>query len=289
MDKEKILLEENNLLKQQLHKLETILSKKALQDQDNIQKIEKLSNIIENLQDENKKLLEKKQRQKHQLQIYQKNSVKLKQLTKELKNKNLLLEEKISTILTKNKQFSKTLVTIINDTKSLKDYITNAKKNIDLSDIKVESKVSLKGKFIGFCFETNSLEIQIHNETYFYSLSEYKCKYLPLYNSRVFIFTDNDSNIQIYGLKDGQFIEEAPIFEFQVKSISISTNKVKLYNNKFGFIDVTIKTELLSSIRLSQTILLKQSVIDEDFYFTLVDNNLKQYDPNEIIKHIKEQ
>jgi len=213
----------------------------------------------------------------------------MQQSIEDLESKLSSIQDEFIQIKYKNKDISANINKFLEEHKTLVTYLHNAKKEETLSDVKIDSKLSLKGKFVNFDFQTSTIELQINNQSYFYPLSSYRCKYLPMFHARVMIFFDELKSQQIYGLDKGSIIEPAEVHEFIIKAIIPSKNQLKLYNREFSYINVEANKNFFvkNNLRASQRVLLKQIIIDEKYYFCMMGDASLHHDEQAILKHIK--
>jgi len=164
-----------------------------------------------------------------------------------------------------------TIEELIKTIENSQNIIQDIKKTIDL-DVEIEPKVYLKGVFNRFIEDNNSLEILINGKEYYYSLSEYQCKYLPLSGSRVFIFKDEKGNNLIYGFNKATMIEIANNIIGIIKFIS--KNKLKIYIDSIGYIDFIPSDDFFKNMnyKIEDNIILKEIEIEGDKYFYIANS-----------------
>ena len=184
MEKEQdinILIKENEQLKQRIQNLEEVLSKnikikEKLINDSNIQSKElvkvkeeniKYLSTIEELNKQIKNLQHIKKEQNKQIEQYISIKESMQQSIQELKNKLDSIKDEYKKIELKNSDVVTQIDELLNEYKNLENYLETTKNRADLTDIKIDSKLFLKGKFINFDHEESSLEIQINNKSYF--------------------------------------------------------------------------------------------------------------------------
>jgi len=173
----------------------------------------------------------------------------------------------------KNIILSKQIDELIKEQKKIEKQMDKVTRNTTISEIKIEPNIYLKGMFDRFDKEFNALVIFIEGKEYFYSLDCYQCKYLPMSNSRVFIFKSDKEEILIYGFRISKMIEPANKITAQIKAIVKNQNKLKLYNSDIGYIETIVSDNFFNKIllQLGDYILLKQIYIDGDYYYNILD------------------
>jgi len=231
-------------------------------------KHEKQQEFIEQLKKENRDKQEKLNNQSKHLTKIQ---FELDEINKE--NENLL----------------KTVEEVLKEQRKIEIELDRVKDQSTLEDLKIEASNYIKGMFESYDFETGSLQILINGTKYYYPLSNYKCEYLPLSGSRVFIFKDTENQVYIYGFDMSRMIALAKSVLASVKSILPMKNTLKLLTKEFGYIDVLVSNTFLEKTKInsSESLKLKQTYIDGNLYFSIEDSCSIDYNKQEILNLIK--
>ena len=197
----------------------------------------------------------------------------LMRVKKKQEEKNSLLQEQINELTTLMKESEK--------------QIDRAKKNSTINDMKIEPKIYLKGMFECFEKEKNALKILIDGTAYYYPLSQYQCKHLPVSGARVLIFKSEDGENLIYGFNVGNMIDNAEKVKASVQFVSSSQKRLKLQIEGYGFINFTPDDDFWEKVhcKIGDTLILNQVFIDGDVYFYIANyEESSTVDRNAILK-----
>ena len=163
--------------------------------------------------------------------------------------------------------------------------IEQVQRDSSIADIEIEPKIYLKGMFNGFVAEYNALSIYVDAKEYFYSLDEYQCAHLPISGSRVLIFKSEDNKNLVYGFNVSKIIESAPKIKAEVKYLSLTQGRLKLYIQEYGYVNFKPKKDFFDSYRvgIGDTLLLNKIFIDGDYYFCVSEAINGSFDRNKIL------
>jgi len=189
----------------------------------------------------------------------------------------------------RNTEQIKHLSELLKESESIEKEVKRIKKHTTLTEISSEAKNVLRGLFDSFLPESNTLFIKINGIGYHYPLEAYQCSYLPISGSRVSIFLSENEEPLIYGFDMDKIMNPAKKIKAEVKSLLKTKNRIKLFNKSFGYIDVSNvgSDEFFSSVNIGEQIVLKQIIINGDFYFCVDEMQMNRYDRCEIIKTLK--
>jgi hypothetical protein len=124
---------------------------------------------------------------------------------------NNLLKQTISNIITKISKIEK----------EMENHKRNLTKNTSDG---LEPKLFVKGKFISFDEQNQSLEILVHGDVNYYSIEDYYSQYLPFPDSTVVIFSKyqtNGNKAKIFAMKKGEIDKFTTYHSFTFKGIKI--------------------------------------------------------------------
>lgn len=290
LTKENIILESNNeekeskytLLEHESGQLKLELNHVNISKKKIMSEYEKQNTLSSNLKTEVAKLLELNS-------IIEK---KNKQLMSETKNYIAQIDDmriNFEYMEKRNTEQINHLAELLKESESIEKEVKRIKKHTTLTDIRPESKNVLRGRFYSFIPNSNTLFIEINGTKYHYPLEAYQCSYLPISGSRISIFLSENEEPLIYGFDMDRIMSPAKKIKAEVKSLLKKQNKIKLFNKSFGYIDVSSvgSEEFFSSVNIGEQIVLKQIIIDGDFYFCVDKTQTNRYDRHEIIKTLK--
>lgn len=189
----------------------------------------------------------------------------------------------------KNKELTNKIEEIIGEMKKIEKELDRVKEESTITNLKIEPNIYLKGMFESFDPVNATLKILLEGNEYFYPLSEYKSEYLPVSGSRVLIFKDTNSKKMIFGFDVSKMIPEGARIQATLKATMPLKNELRLTTKEYGYITVKVTDSFMQEIKLNQSdmFILKQTYVDGDYYFTLEDNGMIQYNASEILKLIR--
>ena len=250
-------------------KLENLIANFKIKLKDKEKEIEKLKNELNEKKRQNKILEEKIIKMDEEIIKQAQINEKLKEDIKNSLNTLNNLKEKLLNLSAKKENFKENIddvLEIVNSSeKKLETFIDNS----SINDIEVEMKVFLKGMFHKFIKEKNALEILIEGKSYYYPLSSYQCKHLPMSGSRVLVFKSEDNENIVFGFHGPRLIDIARKIKAEIKFASKSQNRLKLYIEEDGYINFYPNEEFWenNNYKIGDKIILTEINIEGDRYF----------------------
>ncbi len=192
-------------------------------------------------------------------------------------------EKKIENLIresAKKEEYIKDINKVVASLKETIEKIGVVKKNVDISKVSVESKNYLKGQFVRFEKDKAAIEIKIEGKSYFYPLSDYQCRYLPLSGARVFIFKCDDGKNLIFGFNLGFMIPLSKRLCGVIKFVSRLKKQIKIYIENIGYVHFDVSEDFFSvySVAVGDKIILKEVEVEGRSYFFVEsdkDENVK--------------
>nr|WP_321265936.1 hypothetical protein [uncultured Sulfurimonas sp.] len=173
--------------------------------------------------------------------------------------------------------------------KKSEEKIEKVQRESSINDIEIEPKVYLKGMYNNFDFETNSLSVFIDSKEYFYSLDDYQCSHLPITGSRLLVFKSEDNKNLIYGFDISKIIDNAKKVKADIKFLSKTQNRLKLYTQEYGYMNFTPTDSFFEkyAVTIGDTIILNQIFIDGNYHFCVSQLFEGSVDRNEVLKTLQ--
>ncbi|OCL81783.1 MULTISPECIES: hypothetical protein [Arcobacteraceae] len=176
---------------------------------------------------------------------------------------------------------------IENEQKKYKRYLT--KNSFDDLDV----KLYIKGKYIDFDEENQSLEILVAGETRYYSLENYHSQNLPFPDTMVLIFSKDGSNgsiAKIFSTNKGEINKLSTYKRFIYKGIK--NNLATFYSKESAYLCFEQKEDLINkyNLKIGQSIDFRKIYWGTKIFYipdTEIINSIKQ-DKLKILELIKE-
>ena len=169
--------------------------------------------------------------------------------------------------------------------------ITKTRRNSTISDIKIEPKIYLKGMFEEFIEEQNALKILIEGQVYYYPLSSYQCRHLPISGARVLVFRSEDGGSLVYGFHVAKLIDTCNRRKGIIKFASEIQNYLKVHIEDYGYINFYPSADLWGTFgyKIGDSVILNEIFIDGKIYFYITEKNETNFDRNEVLKIIMKE
>jgi len=169
----------------------------------------------------------------------------------------------------KKEEYIKDINKVVSSLSETIEKIGIVKKNVDISKVSVESKNYLKGQFIRFEKEKAAIEVKVEGKSYFYPLSDYQCRYLPISGARVFIFKSENGKNLIFGFNLGVMIPLRRSLCGVIKFLSRAKKQVKIYIEDIGYVHFEVTDDFFSvhSVAIGDKVILKEVEVEGRSYF----------------------
>lgn len=191
-----------------------------------------------------------------------------------------------------NNLLKNTISNIITKINKIEIEIENHKKNLtkNTSD-GLEPKLFVKGKFISFDEQNQSLEILVNGDVSFYSIEDYYSQYLPFPDSTVVIFSKyqtNGNKAKIFAMKKGEIDKFTTYHSFTFKGIKDS--KAVFYSDLTGYIIMDMLENLVETygIKINENIKFKEIKYGlKQFFIPLINKNKIKQNRLKILENIQ--
>lgn len=184
-----------------------------------------------------------------------------------------------------------TIKNIVKRINSIENELEKHKKNISNNALYgIEPKLFIKGKFISFDKDNQTLQILVNGDIRFYSINNYYSEYIPFPDTTVVIFSEvtTDGKVaKIFAIKKGEIDKFTNYHNFIFKGLK---NKEAIFHSKeLGYLNFSMPVDLIDfyGIKLSDEVRFREVKYGIDQYFIpeVSDNIIKQ-NKLEILKNI---
>lgn len=156
----------------------------------------------------------------------------------------------------------------------------------------IDVKLFVKGKYIDFDEENQSLEILVEGDTRYYSLEDYYSKYLPFPDTTVVIFSEDGSKgdiAKIFATNKGEIDKISSYKSFVYKGSK--NNQAIFHSLERAYLTFEEKDSLFEklALKIGQSVDFREIIWGTKiFYVPQIDTNLIKQDRLKILELIKE-
>ncbi|WP_198304747.1 hypothetical protein [Arcobacter vandammei] len=156
----------------------------------------------------------------------------------------------------------------------------------------IDVKLFVKGKYIDFDEENQSLEILVEGNTRYYSLEDYYSKYLPFPDTTVVIFSEDGSKgdiAKIFATNKGEIDKISSYKSFVYKGSK--NNQAIFHSFESAYLTFEEKDSLFEKcgLKIGQSVDFREIIWGTKiFYIPQIDKNFIKQDRLKILELIKE-